>query len=192
MTTPSTNGRLHAPKPKERGIAWTDELKEDGPELFVLRMKGNKCLTFTCYARKFSGVKYHWINGGSSPHLGDEKKCPGCKAMQAIKYKYYVHCYCSEMRQEVFLELTPGACKALRDLLIHRPDWRGAVFQLKRIGADNGKLVPHILAPMTSPEALPAEKNPQESLLKLWGLTQEQIDEWLGEGDGQGGESDFH
>jgi len=191
MTEFSTNGHAQKTTSKPRGVAWTDELKEDGPELYVLRLKGNKCLTFTCYSKKFQGVKYHWISGGSSPHLEDARKCIGCKACQPIKYKYYVHAYCSEMRQEVFLELTPGATKALKDLLIHRPDWRGAVFQLKRVGADNGKLVPHILAPMTTPEALPPEKHPQESLLKLWGLTQEQIDEWLNDDGGQGPDGDF-
>lgn len=182
----STNGHAKA------GIAFTDELPEDGPELYILRMKGNKCLTFTSYARKFRAVWYHWMNGHSVPHLSDDKKCPGCRAMQPKKYKAFLHCYCSEMRQEVFLELTPGAVKALAALLVQRADWRGAVFQLKRIGSDNGKLVPLVMASAPNADQLPPEKSPEDSLLKLWGLTQEQIDEWMDGGQGQGGETDFH
>lgn len=164
---------------KKNGVAFDDDIPDDGPELYMLRMKGSKCLTFTVWGSKVRGVWYHWNKGHSEPHYQDEKQCPGCVARQGKKWKGFLHVYCSEMRQEVFLELTRACAKSLVEQLGRAPSIRGAVIQVKRTGADNGRLYVTILNPCKSPELLPPEKDPRPSILKLWGLTEEEIERWL-------------
>lgn len=169
------NGKAH----KANGIAFDDHIPEDGPELFMLRMKGNKCLTFTIWGTKVRGCWYHWHKDHSEPHFQDDEKCPGCIARQGKKWKGYLHCYCSEMRQEVFLELTRACAKSLMDQLGGAPSIRGAVIQVKRTASDNGRLFVSIMKPCSNPELLPPEKDPRKSILRLWGLDEEEIERWL-------------
>jgi hypothetical protein len=164
---------------KRQGVAFDDSIPDDGPELFMLRMKGNKCLTFTIWGTKVRGVWYHWHGGSSEPHYHDPEVCPGCKANQGKKWKGYIHCYCSEMRQEVFLELTRNCAKSLCQQLQGVAALRGAVIQVKRTASDSGRLYVSILNPCAKPELLPPEKDPRLSILRLWGLSEEEIDRWL-------------
>lgn len=171
----TANGR----KPKRNGIAFDDDIPSDGPELYMLRMKGNKCLTFTIYGTKVRGCWYHWHKDHSEPHFQDDEQCPGCKARQAKKWKGFLHVYCSESRQEVFLEVTRACAASLMQQLGGASSIRGAVVQIKRTGADNGRLYVTVLTPVKTPEILPAEKDPRPSILKLWGLDQADIEKWL-------------
>jgi len=160
---------------KKMNVAFDDDIPEDGPELFMLRIKGSQKFTMNVYGQKIRGIFYHWNNGGSEPHYEPSINCPGCKVAQNKKWKGYLHCYCVEMRQEVFLELTAAAAKSLKHQLGNLPNMRGSIFQIKRTTSDNGRLFISILAPHSQPHVLPPEKDPRPSLLALYGFTKDEI-----------------
>lgn len=170
---PKLNGQ------RQNKIAFDDEIPNEGPELYMLRLKGAKCITFTVWGERVRGCYYHWLKDHSEPHYTDAENCPGCKARCETKWKGYLHGYASELRQEVFLELTRSAAKSLMTQLDNAASIRGAVIQVKRTVSDNGRLYITILNPCKQPELLPPEKDPRPSLLKLWGLSQQEIDDWL-------------
>lgn len=176
---------------KKPRVVFDDEIPDDGPELFMLRIKGNQKFTMNVFGRAIRGIFYHWHDGASEPHYEPSKDCPGCKHAQNKKWKGYLHCYCVEMRQEVFLELTAAAAKSLKHQLGNISNYRGSIFQIKRTTSDNGRLFISILAPHTQPEILPAEKDPRPSLLALYGFTKEEICEMLAPQTDQEGISDF-
>ena len=160
-------------------VAFDDEIPEDGPELFMLRIKGNQKYTMNVYGQKIRGIFYHWIGRSSQPHYEPSHECPGCKIAQNKKWKGYLHCYCVEMRQEVFLELTVAAAKSLKTQLGNIPNLRGSIFQIKRTTSDNGRLFISILAPHSQPHLLAAERDPRSSLLALYGFSKDEIIEMM-------------
>lgn len=177
---------------RKSGIAFDDEIPRDGPELFVLRMKGNLVYHFIIWGCKIRGIWYHWRLNHSEPHFQDDENCPGCKARQPKKWKGFVHCYCVELKQEVFLELTPASSASLVAQFAPGASLRGCRIQVKRTGANNGRLYTSVLTPITETSSLPAEKDPRPSILKLWGLDPDDIQRWLGPPDVENtGKADF-
>lgn len=177
MEQPASNQDLNIKKKPRCEVAFEDEIPEDGPELFMLRIKGNQKYTMNVYGSKIRGIYYHWIGRSSAPHFEPSHLCPGCKIAQNKKWKGYLHCYCVEMRQEVFLELTQSAAKSLKQQLGNSSSIRGSIFQVKRTTSDNGRLFISILAPHSQPHLLAPEKDPRPSLLALYGFAKDEIAE---------------
>lgn len=178
-------GTIIKAKRKKEGVAFDDDIPLPGPEVYILRMKGNRCLTFTIWAVKIRGIWIHWRGTHSEPHYRDEEHCPGCQSKQEKRWKGFLHCYCSEMKQEVFLELTPTSAHSLRAQLAGRASMRGGVIQVRRTAAENGRLYISTLTPVSDTSMLPPEKDPRPSILRLWGVKDEQAEQWLGmEGEG--------
>jgi hypothetical protein len=184
------NGAFRQAQKKPR-VVFDDEIPDDGPELFMLRIKGNQKFTMNVFGKAIRGIFYHWHNGSSEPHYEPSKDCPGCKVAQNKKWKGYLHVYCVEMRQEVFLELTAAAAKSLKHQLGNISNMRGQIFQIKRTTSDNGRLFISILGPHSAPENLPPEKDPRPSLLALYGFTKDEIFEMLAPETDQDGPADF-
>jgi hypothetical protein len=172
-------------------VVFDDDIPDDGPELFMLRIKGNQKFTMNVFGKVIRGIFYHWHNGASEPHYEPSQDCPGCKNAQNKKWKGYLHCYCVEMRQEVFLELTAASAKSLKHQLGNISNMRGQIFQIKRTTSDNGRLFISILGPHNAPETLPPEKDPRPSLLALYGFSKEEIVEMLAPQVDQDGPADF-
>ena len=141
-----------------------------GPEMFFLRLKGNEMHTFTIYAKAIFGINVHFVGRRSSPHYRNEKKCPGCRAKNAKRWKGFLHCFDHNLSQEVFLELTPKSADSLLSQLGKFAGIRGNRIQVKRTGADNGRLTISVLTACPNPDAMPDAKDPLESLLKFWGI----------------------
>jgi len=175
MQTENENSKVHSTPKRKMTVAFDDEIPDDGPELFMLRIKGQQKFTMNVFGSKIRGIFYHWNGRGSEPHFEPSTQCPGCKAAQNKKWKGYLHVYCVEMRQEVFLELTQAAAKSLKHQLGNIADMRGSIFQIKRTTSDNGRLFISILAPHSQPHLLPPEKDPRTSLLALYGFSKEEI-----------------
>lgn len=184
-------GQVLKPVKKKAGVAFDDEIPNNGPEVWILRVKGSKSLTFTIWGNKLRGIWIHWAGDGSIPHFRDEENCPGCLKNQERRWKGFLHCYCSEMRQEVFLELTKNSARSLRDQLGHRASMRGAVIQVKRTTSDNGRLYISCLTPMSDTSNLPPEKDPRPSILALWGVSEEDAKKWLAAEAGSGEDATF-
>jgi hypothetical protein len=164
---------------KKAGVAFDDDIPTVGPEIFILRMKGQRSLNFTIWAARPRGIWVHWAGKGSEPHFRDEEQCPGCAKRQEKRWKGFLHCYCAEMRQEVFLELTPASARSLADQLAGQTSMRGGRIQVKRTSSDNGRLYISTLTPIGDLNLLPKEKDPRPSILRLWGVSEEQAEAWL-------------
>lgn len=141
-----------------------------GPEMFFQRMKGNECHTFTIYSKSLFGINVHFVGKRSSPHYRNEKKCPGCRAKNAKRWKGFLHCFNHNLSQEVFLELTPKSAQSLLSQLGRGAAMRGNRIQVKRTEGDNGRLLVSILTACDKPDQLPEGKDPLGSLLKFWGI----------------------
>jgi len=187
---PANNG-VDRLKKKRNGIAFDDDIPNVGPEIFILRLKGERKLTMTIWGTTIRGIWIHWTGSRSAPHFRNEEECPWCEKRMQKRWKGFLHCYCSEMRQEVFLELTPASARSLRDQLAHVANLRGSVIQVKRTTADNGRLYISTLTPRGVPEALPPEKDPRPSILRLWGVDDAEADAWLKEETGTGDDAEF-
>jgi hypothetical protein len=141
-----------------------------GPEIYILRLKGAERFTFTVYSHAIFGVWVHWSGGKSSPHYTDADRCPGCARQEPKRWKGFVHCYCHEKKQEVFLELTPASAHSLLDQLAVGETLRGQGIFVNRTKGDNGRLLIRVMNPCREPEKLPEAKDPQESLMRIWGI----------------------
>jgi hypothetical protein len=178
-------------RPTKQGVDFDDNIPKVGPELFILRMKADRRLTFQLWGTRIRGIWTHWSGPKSIPHFRDESICPGCLQGKPTRWKGYLHCYCVEMRQEVFLELTPASARSLRDQIHDPANMRGGVIQVKRGTGDNGRLYISILSHVPNVEALPKEKDPRPSILKLWGISEEKSAGWLADEAGRGDEANF-
>lgn len=146
------------------------EIPKPGPEIYILRLKGNNLYTMTILQSFPYGITVHWNGKKTEPHFKEEHLCPGCLKKQSRRYKYFVHCICHEMGQEVFLELTPHSAKSLELQLGKGTNYRGNRIQVKRTNASNGRLHVSVLTRCETPEVLPQEKDPLPSILALWGI----------------------
>lgn len=176
----------------EKHVAFHDAVPKSGPEVFILRMKAEKALTFTAWGDKIKGIEIHWAGDRSVPHFEPVEECEACLKCLPKKWKGYLHCYCSEMKQEVFVEMTPKVASSFLDQVPNPNHLRGCVFQLKRGKSANSRMDIRILNPVDAAVGLPPAKDPRKSILKLYGFSQRDIDRWLPLNEGQEPENDFH
>lgn len=161
-------------------IAFDDNIPRRGPEIFIKRLKGGEAKTFVLYGTKIRGIWVHW-NGGtgkSEPHY--EENCSACSKQIGKRWKGFLHAFCVEEKQQVFLELTPSGAAALLHQLADPETIRGNLVRVKRSPAQNGRLQIVALERVKQHDNLPPEKDPRRSILKLWGVSQEETDRLFG------------
>jgi hypothetical protein len=142
----------------------------EGPEIYILRLQGAERFTFTVYSSAIFGIWVHWSGDRSSPHYTDTKRCQGCQEEQPMRWKGFLHAYCIEKRQDVFLELTPGSARALQEQLGAGESLRGQGLFVQRTKGNNGRLLIRVLNAHPDSAKLPPEIDPQASLMTLWGI----------------------
>lgn len=192
MTT--INGHAKAPRfnlNKPRQVAFDNRPPSAGPELFVLRLKGDEFFTFTIWSEEITGMWTHWGKGKSEPHYVDEDNCPGCNARRPRRWKGFIHAYCFEKKQEVLVELTPSSAKSLLDQLGAKASLRGNRIQVKRTKGANGRLLISVLTACPNPQDLPPAKDPKASILKLWGFDEDEFDKAIDGPEGEEETPDF-
>lgn len=148
----------------------TSEIPKAGPEIYILRMKANKMFTFTILSEHPYGIWVHWNGKKSEPHFKQEDRCPGCLAKRSKRWKCYLHTFCVNLSQEVFLELTPHSAKSLEGQLGAGQSYRGNRIQVQRTASDNGRLLISLLTRIDPKTPLPPQRDPLESILSLWGI----------------------
>lgn len=153
-----------------RTLATDPNPPREGPEIFILRLKGNQTLSFAILSKSLWGIWVHWNGKKSEPHYKEDHLCIGCQAKRPKRWKGFLHCFCFEMGQEVFLELTPHSGHSLLAQLNKGGPLRGNRIQVRRTKGDNGRLLISVLTAIDNPAMLPNEKDPQESIMALWGL----------------------
>lgn len=143
----------------------------EGPEIYILRLKANQHYSFTIFSEHVWGINVHWNGQKSEPHFKEDNRCPGCIARRPKRWKGYLHCFAHELGQEVFLELTPHSAHSLEGQLGAGTSYRGNRIAVKRGKGDNGRLTITLLTASPNPTALPLGKDPQASILALWGFS---------------------
>lgn len=146
--------------------------KSNKQEIFVKRLKGSESLTMTVYSPAPWGVMVHWskARGRSSPHYADRARCAGCKDNLPTKELYYVYGFEVEQNRLIFLELTEKAALSIKRQLGAGETMRGIGLYVQRTPASNGRLQARVMNAHPMPNTLPADRDPEETLLRLWGI----------------------
>lgn len=168
--------QTHMNGKQKKEIAYDCQPPKAGPEIFIQRLKGGQKFTFTILSITLFGVWVHWDGKRSFPHYHPAEQCQGCMDRRQKRWKGFLHCFNYEIGQEVFLELTPFSATSLRNQLAGSDNLRGNRIQVSRTKGDNGRLVVQVLTAIQNPEALPPEKDPKASILKLWGMEPDEGD----------------
>ena len=156
-----------------------------GPAIFVKRLKGEEAVTVVILGDQVFGIWSHWQGKKSEPHFRDADTCPGCVARRPKRWKGYVHVYDYSANKEIFLELTPHSAHQLHFALGRQSELRGERIRVARSKGDNGRLTVAVLTAEKKTEALPRAKDPRPTILKLWGIDQEDPQGWLSEDHGE-------
>lgn len=143
---------------------------DDENKRFVWRLKGGESGTLTCYSKSPWGIVVHWDNAArrTAPHFTDAETCDGCVKELPRKELYYLFAHHCEKNRFVFLELTENAARLLVKQLGAGESLRGAGLFVQRTKADNGRLQIRLMNPHPDPSRLPADEDPQATLLALW------------------------
>lgn len=150
-------------------IAFDDSIPARGPELFIKRLKGGESRMYTVLGTKIRGIWVHWnpASNMSEPH--HHENCAACKKEMAKRWKGFLHCWDDASHQEVFLELTPTSASAVQTAILGENLLRGTVMTVSRGAKANSRLNVHVQVYRRNDKALPREKDPRLSILKLWG-----------------------
>lgn len=184
-TPPGQRARVHV-MINDDEIEFDDAIPKPGPDVYIKRLKGKEELHCMILADRVKGVWYHWLNGRSAPHYRDPSVCDGCVKKKQKKWKGYLHCFCVEMKQEIFLELTPTAAASLCHQLACAHGFRGFQIRVVRTKGDNGRLLIFQTGVRQDAARLPEEKNPMASIVKLWEIAEEKAYPWVGDGKDKG------
>jgi hypothetical protein len=85
------------------------------------------------------------------------------------RWKGFLHCWDDASHQEIFLELTPTSASAVMTAILGDNLLRGTVMTVSRGPKANSRLNVHVQVYRRDEKALPREKDPRLSILKLWG-----------------------
>ena len=141
-----------------------------GPSMPIRRVKAGQRKQFAILSRSLWGVWTHWNGKQSEPCYQEKKQCGGCKRGLPKRWKGYLHAYDFMDKEECFLELTPLACDQLLAQAGDKEPLRGNRVLVERGAGNKARLTVTMLTPVQSVSSLPAEKDPQSALQKLWGV----------------------
>jgi hypothetical protein len=153
------------------GLSRQDAIPPAGPEIWIYRLKAGEKATLIVYGSKVWGVWTHWNGKSSEPCFTPHDLCTGHKRELPAKWKGYLHGFLYEKQQEVFMEFTPTAAKVLKGEVDLGLPLRGSRITMQRTSAQNGRLKVSALAPAPDILKITPEKEPWETLCKLWGIS---------------------
>lgn len=171
---PSENRPDDAKRP-----SFNDDVPKLGVEVYVFRMPKERTLTFTAWGDTIRGFDVHWLGDRTAMHFEPAAECEHCLKNLPSKWKGYLHVFCVELRQEVFLEFTKVTANGFKLQVPNSEHLRGCVFQIKRGKSANSRMDIRMLSPLAPDVVLPPAKDPRPVILKLYGYSEQQIAEWL-------------
>lgn len=164
-----------------------DHPPEAGPTFFVKRLKASEQATMTILSRSIWGTWVHWAGSHSEPCYSEKKQCPGCKRGLPKKWKGYLHAFEHEARRHIFFEITPYSANQILDQAGADNPLRGLRLVAVRGKGDKARVRCEVKAATQEPDALPAERDPLETLSKLWEMNGAKIPPARGLGDDTAG-----
>jgi hypothetical protein len=160
------------PHDDTHGLAVERTPPASGPEIYIYRLAAQETLTFHVFSRELFGIWVHWdrYNKRSTPHYSDTGNCDGCQRELPKRWKGFLHTWCVEKKQQLFLELTPASANALKAQLATGETLRGKGIFVQRTKGKNGRLLVRVLPGQIDPQAMPEELDPLRSLMAIWGI----------------------
>lgn len=143
-----------------------------GPQMWILRLKAKEEVQVCILSKAIWQCMVHWAGDHSEPCFEDHKTCHGHKRGWPLRWKGYLHVYDLRQRKECFLEITPGLADQLESAIGTGEVYRGQRVKLVRGRGDKARYSLEIMLPheQVSRVDLPPEKDPYETLCKLWGI----------------------
>lgn len=148
-----------------------------GPEIWIRRLAKNEEVLAAIVSPCFWGLFVHWAGNRSEPCFKETKTCPGHRRGLPLKWKGYLYVHDMTKRKMEFLEFPPGAAQQLLDRFPEGHSLRGEVILVRRMSGNQARLQ---IAVETHKWAgnqgvIPPDKDPAETLAKLWGLDPSQV-----------------
>ncbi len=143
-----------------------------GANPFVRRLKAGNTLLAIVLSRSLWGCWVHWDGRRTSPHLAEQKTCPGCRRGNPKKWLGYLHIYNQNTAHVEFLELTPLSARLVLDSLSEGEDLRGNRFKFERGKGDKARIKVELIAHYSTLKVgkeLPPAADPLPTLAELWG-----------------------
>lgn len=146
-----------------------DDPPEKGPRDWIIRVRPGSGFVGQCISPSIWGVFTHWDGDRTRECLADEKKCQRCIDGQPNRFRAYLYVWDSLAKDYGFLELTGDAVEELWRQAGGKNCLRGLILEVKRRGAGvRGTLIVKASPPAGDPDKLPANKDPEETLRRLW------------------------
>lgn len=160
------------PSDATHGLAIENTPPTSGPEIYIYRLGAAESLTFHVFSRALFGIWVHWdrYNKRSTPHYSDTARCDSCQRELPKRWKGFLHVWCVEKKQQLFLELTPSSANALQSQLASGETLRGKGVFVQRTKGKNGRLLIRVLPGSIDPQTMPEELDPLRSIMALWGI----------------------
>jgi len=159
-------------------LARQDTPPRPGPNLPLIRIKSAEPKAFIILGSGIRGQWTHWNGKASEPCYEPKEECNGCRRGLPRRWKGYIHVYTVAEKKEGFVEVTPTAADILKHFLPADASYRGECIMLNRSSnSEKGRLKCSVHAPYANVASLPAERDPLETLAKLWKLDSDVDDE---------------
>jgi hypothetical protein len=149
-----------------------------GRIITIIRIGESEVRTFAVLSTRLFGVYTHWSGEGRNGRTirchSDARKCKGCKQEMPRRWKGFLCVSSVEGKGKAFLELTPYAADLFMESLKDRIDARGMLIAVKRERKSlrSPLLIEHI-GEYGGVETLPPQADPEPTLIRLWGLRNE-------------------
>jgi len=145
-----------------------------GPTHEVVQLRAGEQIDGAICSPAIWGVVTHW-NDGAGPKgrsercTADKGACTGCDRELPSRWKGYVHLFDLHKRQEVFLEITPGAFDRILTEAPKGGTLRGLRLKARRSkGGDQGRFECELHLYAGDIELLPRPRDPEPILEILW------------------------
>jgi hypothetical protein len=152
-------------------IAWADNLPTSRPLLIkIMSPKPSWPVLAILLAGEGEGVFTHWVDDRTIPHNLDPEQCPGCRAGQNTRFKFYFPAWDPRESRMVLLEVTRKAIEDFEKLnkgaIMFK---RGDKVVVKRRGQkNNSPVMIEMVERNVGLERLPQPFDIRDALCHIW------------------------
>lgn len=158
-------------KKNDGGLVWSkgpaDHQK--GSMYRLLRIKGNRPISFTCLSHEHWGTDTHYYGGRTTPHL--PAGCKPCEAGRLAEWHGWVIGLVDGTDERAVIEFTAAAADTFNLAFSKFRTLRGVRFKLSRPnGRDNGRMHASISDTQVDSKILPKIPDVLPIMMSIWQL----------------------
>lgn len=160
-------------KPLHGPTAPIDRPRNTRPVIPILKVGARDRFAMAICSPLVHGRVVHWDGSRTQPCTIDRGTCRLCDEQRPRRDKGFLLVANTLGQLRGFLELTPLAWEELLRLLPETGSFRGLCIECRRLNnSERGRLVIEPLGHYTGELVLPADRSPDETLARIWGLEQ--------------------